>query len=1854
MEHALAYAIGIRAADAGGLSKVVLPRGLPPAFRRDLADGVRANGGHAEVVGNQPGLGEISPGQAIAYRTPESGVAPSVVIIAATGDSPDLKSLETFRDLLASGMLGSPASGTSAFLNLQGVCEELAEQVARLAKNQFDRARLARSIADVLDYLSAAYEKAGNQAIAWQSAYWLHADDLARFLPRAIDSLAPGLPRLELLAVHLAAGLPYPDSGEAYEVKNGPERYAETVESRWSTGERCERSVAEIDSSGDGTSHPLNGIDWATLASTRASAGHAVLALCRHGRATRERVWADAWSATSETEFFSRPRTETVIGEFQYRQEQNWKNVAELGWSPAIHVLPAARNTVGPDQQLALGHFRLRIESALASQGQAIHPRLDSSPKSAAEPELVEARALDGAVEIEFRLSRKVRGGKGKWREKPFNLSVVPNSTGPANALRDPVVLRLVAPHPARPTVFIGEQARGKKPIRAKFHADTPFKVEPGSMGLEPSDGDAELMFELDGGDGTIEVVVAGHEGPVTLDDASIGEAAVDAVNQLEIKQLPEDPVLAAGAHSARLVRPTIEGGKVHPVLAALSGEPLVPVEGETRTELERDPRFHVEQWLAGNCIKQPPGVEFRRSLGSALVSITREEDGDRLFWNERLGAFANFDDGADSVFATGIEGSEEAGRFWKAFEELGLPGLVGDTETTALPSALPVDGLDRGKLEAYLRAYAALAKAGKDRHGTTVGAYPFSVILLDRRRGRHEGVLLSPLHPLRLAWSVGIQDAARDLASCEVFGEVASSFLRFVDGESLPLVGPKVPGHGGWLSLGLSPGPSEFFSSWSLLADSRVHSGDGVERFFLLRRELPLGAPSGLGRGSVDVAIRDYLRVYPSTGQLRVSISSATKRQRLIETDEAIISAASRLLNGQEVALPGGIRVFDDVNRQGLPPSPHRVLSRFASQPGTAADPLDNPAFEWTVTKQFRSVDLRFMENTLVELEVSSRGDGDSPVGSSGPVDPVARFKSWHHSSSGSQTSTFSMGFSPGSFSQMPGFHEAIACVEGMAGDRERVVLESTLLLGDPFFGGQSLWTIMGNKHLDPSILSMQLRQSGAGLSLWEWRPAFLGRSSKETSINSISSGHPYTVLTRTPDALLEEIQKTMNAAGIAGASPNQARSIVEELGTRGIGLSSLLAMGHTQSMGALGFYFAYVLLDDWETSGADDETRCVLPMDAVFPLLELLGNRPGDRLDDKRRADLLLVKSTQGGDGPPKLELHPVEVKARSSAPARFPSANSAVLVEDPLVQLSSSAKLLQKVAENFAAVAGERVLVGSAFGTLIEAALMLRPPGSRRDPAKEAILLEAIGRGEAEITVSPGTLLWLQAHGSATGGAPYEPREPADSEAGQFMSSFAAAREGRQGTEIGRALTQVIEARTAATATGLPNRTPPRPVTPEDDSPAGTGETDPLPDTTPEKEVRDAPEAPPGETDIVDPPPPDDDANPGNTVEPAEEATEGIEILVGHEQRGTRMLPIMLKPSETNLTQLNMGVVGDLGTGKTQFLKSIVYQLAKAGPSNRGITPKSFIFDYKNDYSGDDFVKAIDGQLLDPTRTLPLNFLALPPDAANIQKVQRANFFVDLLRRISGIGQVQRNLVYESVRDAYQACQTGYWPTLEDVLSTYREKSGGRQDSVVSVLTLMIDLEIFERNPGNITSFEEVFDKTTVLRLSQLGAAGQEVVDIIATMFLDFLYTDYMKNREKHPFLTGKDGVNRRVVDSYVLIDEAHHAMGRGFDVLMKLMLEGREFGMGVILSSQFLSHFQLGDHDWAEALSTWMVHKVRQARPTDFERIGFRGQNRELADQIAKLEPHWGYYRCANGQNEGTLMRGQPYFLLHNDA
>ncbi len=372
----------------------------------------------------------------------------------------------------------------------------------------------------------------------------------------------------------------------------------------------------------------------------------------------------------------------------------------------------------------------------------------------------------------------------------------------------------------------------------------------------------------------------------------------------------------------------------------------------------------------------------------------------------------------------------------------------------------------------------------------------------------------------------------------------------------------------------------------------------------------------------------------------------------------------------------------------------------------------------------------------------------------------------------------------------------------------------------------------------------------------------------------------------------------------------------------------------------------------------------------------------------------------------------------------------------------------------------------------------------------------------------------------------------------------------------------------------------------------------------------------------------------------------ADKGIQLLAGRTTGGFESRPVRLDLSDTRLNQLNIGVVGDLGTGKTQLLKSLILQIASSSEANRGIKPRFLIFDYKKDYSGEDFVRATGARVVKPHR-LPLNLF----DTSEISEsaapwLDRYRFFADVLDKIySGIGPVQRNKLKQAVRSAYESAEVaGRAPTIYEVHAEYKDLMGGKPDSPLGIIDDLVDMEVFAREPGEAAGFDKFLDGVVVVSLASLGQ-DDRTKNLLVAVMLNMFY-EYMLRIPKRPFL-GQDP-QLRAIDSYLLVDEADNIMRYEFDVLRKVLLQGREFGAGVILASQYLRHFKVNGTDYRDPLLTWFIHKVPNVTPAELGALGFTADVGELAERVKSLPNHHCLFKSHD--SAGQVIRGMPFYEL----
>lgn len=180
----LARAIATICARNQGLFKIVLPRSLGQQFKATLCETFEGLGGTAVPVGTGPN--ELSAGEAIAYRTPEDGDGPnSILLVATEGQIKELKSLETYRDVLVGGMPGGLDSDGQAILRGDLLADEIAKLVWSTSDQSLNPSKLSEMVAKVVAFLAKAYGIHGNDEKRWTDAFWRHLDV-------ATDNLALG------------------------------------------------------------------------------------------------------------------------------------------------------------------------------------------------------------------------------------------------------------------------------------------------------------------------------------------------------------------------------------------------------------------------------------------------------------------------------------------------------------------------------------------------------------------------------------------------------------------------------------------------------------------------------------------------------------------------------------------------------------------------------------------------------------------------------------------------------------------------------------------------------------------------------------------------------------------------------------------------------------------------------------------------------------------------------------------------------------------------------------------------------------------------------------------------------------------------------------------------------------------------------------------------------------------------------------------------------------------------------------------------------------------------------------------------------------------------------------------------------------------------------------------------------------------------------------------------------------------------------------------------------------------------------------------------------------------------------
>lgn len=357
------------------------------------------------------------------------------------------------------------------------------------------------------------------------------------------------------------------------------------------------------------------------------------------------------------------------------------------------------------------------------------------------------------------------------------------------------------------------------------------------------------------------------------------------------------------------------------------------------------------------------------------------------------------------------------------------------------------------------------------------------------------------------------------------------------------------------------------------------------------------------------------------------------------------------------------------------------------------------------------------------------------------------------------------------------------------------------------------------------------------------------------------------------------------------------------------------------------------------------------------------------------------------------------------------------------------------------------------------------------------------------------------------------------------------------------------------------------------------------------------------------------------------------------------------VVWEPTNTlKVLNPNIAIIGTMGTGKTQFTKSLVTQLIRKQDANvDGMPIGVLILDYKADYVKPEFVEATNAKVLNLHR-LPFNPLALFGDKPMLPMHTASQFRATISKAFS-LGAKQQQRINSLVIDAYEAAgiyklDPSTWskpaPTLHDVWVGYNAQEKVEEDSLYAALAELANFEIFEPDKTKAKSLYDMIEGVTVINLSGYDPVIQ---NLVVALTLDLFYA------QMHQKGSSKFVDPHRELTKFVLVDEADNFMKQEFPGLRKLLKEGREFGVGTILSTQELTHFKTANNDYSVYILSWIIHRVASIKSQDVKslfNIASKDEVDSLMLTIKELEKHQSLY--VNGEKRTTKLRDLAFWEL----
>ena len=372
------------------------------------------------------------------------------------------------------------------------------------------------------------------------------------------------------------------------------------------------------------------------------------------------------------------------------------------------------------------------------------------------------------------------------------------------------------------------------------------------------------------------------------------------------------------------------------------------------------------------------------------------------------------------------------------------------------------------------------------------------------------------------------------------------------------------------------------------------------------------------------------------------------------------------------------------------------------------------------------------------------------------------------------------------------------------------------------------------------------------------------------------------------------------------------------------------------------------------------------------------------------------------------------------------------------------------------------------------------------------------------------------------------------------------------------------------------------------------------------------------------------------------------QGIKITLGTTANTHR--EIIFEPNNTRIvSHPNMGIIGTMGTGKTQFARSIITQLSRSSSFNIGCIPIGIlIFDYKGDYKDSDFLQRCNGKSYKSNFPFnPLKLIITPDlDGVNLPAVT-ADRISDSFAKAYGLGLKQQGNIKQIIIETYSdfgiTRDPTTWnrpvPTMENIIDKYFTTFDAN-DKAYLLFDKLRDYTIFTSNNDSCVS---IFEWLNCVRVIDLTIYPDDTKKVIVSLILDLFYA------EMKQLGSSKQENGYRQLRSFIMVDEAHQFLKKDFNALRSIISEGREFGVGMILSTQNLNDFRSTNENYSQFILSWVIHHVNSVSKSEIMNIF--GATDPYIELYMDMINTAGYFESVcNIGNNINAMRDLPYFEL----